>query len=108
MFYSGFPLGYSDHVAVSISFDFLSNSKRDAPFHHITYDYSFTAWDSLCDHLRDIPWEDAFKFNASTAASEFCEWVQVRIDVYILHCKFQIKPHSYPWFSAAFAAAIDH
>ena len=34
------PLGNSAHVVVSVSFDFLSNSHRDAPFHRITYDYS--------------------------------------------------------------------
>ena len=33
--------------------------------------------------------------------------VQVGIDVYI-HCKYQIKPHSSQWFSAACAAAIVH
>ena len=32
------PLGNSDHV-VSISIDFLSNSKRDAPFHRIAFDF---------------------------------------------------------------------
>ena len=42
------------------------------------------------------------------AASEFCEWVQVGIDVYILHRKFQVKPHSSPWFSAACAPAVVH
>ena len=31
----------------------------------------------LCDHLRDVPWEDIFELGASDAASEFCEWVQV-------------------------------
>ena len=36
-----FPtLGNSDHVVVSVSIDFPSNSKRDAPFHHIASDYS--------------------------------------------------------------------
>ena len=34
------PLGNSDHVAVSVSIDFLSYSQRDAPFHRIAYDYS--------------------------------------------------------------------
>ena len=38
----------------------------------------------------------------------FCEWVQVGIDVYIPHRKYQVKPHSSPWFSAACAAAIVH
>ena len=45
---------------------------------------------------------------ASIAASEFCEWVQVEIDVYIPHRKYQVKPHSSPCFSAACAAAIVH
>ena len=49
------PLGNSDHVAVSFSIDFSSYSQRDAPFHHIAYDYSCANWDSLCDHLRDVP-----------------------------------------------------
>ena len=79
------PLGNSDHVAVSVSIDFPSNSQRDAPFHRIAYDYSRADWDGLRDHLRDVPWEDIFKLGASAAASEFYEWVQVGIDVYIPH-----------------------
>ena len=77
-------------------------------FHCIAYDYSYTDWDSLHDHLKDVPWEDIFKLGASAAVSEFCEWVQVGIDVYIPHRKYQVKPHSSPWFSAACAAAIVH
>ena len=34
------PLGNSDHVFVSVSINFPSNSQRDAPFHRIPYDYS--------------------------------------------------------------------
>ena len=78
------PLGNSDRVVASDSIDFSSNSQWDALFHCITYDYSRADWDSLCNHLRDNPWEDIFKFGASAAASEFCEWFQVVIDVYIL------------------------
>ena len=52
--------------------------------------------------------EDIFKLSASAAASEFCEWVQVGIDVYIPHRKYQVKPHSSSWFSATCAAAIAH
>ena len=54
--------------------------------------------------LRDVLLEDIFKLSAST--SEFCESVQVGIDVYILNCKYQVKPHSPPSFSAACAAGI--
>ena len=103
------PLGNSDHVVVSVSTDFPINSKQDTPFHRVAYDYSCADWDGLRDYLRDVPWADIFKLSASAAAaSEFCEWVQVGIDVYIPHCKYQVKPHSSPWFSAACAAAIVH
>ena len=102
------PLRNSDHLLVSISIDFPTNSQQDAPFHRIAYDYSRADWDGLSDHLRDVPWEDIFKLGASAAASEFCEWVQVEIDVYMPHRKYQVKPHLSPWFSAACAAAIVH
>ena len=61
------PLGNSDHIVVSVSIDFPSYSHR------------------LCDHLRDVQWEDIFKLRASAAAREFCQWIQVGIDVYIPH-----------------------
>ena len=54
------PLGDSGHV-VSGSIDFPSYSLQDAPFHHIADDYSHADWDGICDHLRDVPWEDIFK-----------------------------------------------
>ena len=78
------------------------------PFHCIAYNYSCGDWDSLCEHLRNVPWEDIFKLDASAAASEFCERVQAGIDVYIPHRKYQVKPHSPPWFSAACASALVH
>ena len=68
-------------------------------FHRVAYSYSCSDWDDLHSHLRDVPWEDIFKLNASDATSEFCEWVQVGIDVCIPHFKYQVKPHSPPWFS---------
>ena len=66
------PLGNSDQVVVSVSIDFPINSKQDAPFHRIAYDYSREDWNGLRDHLRDVPWENIFKLSAFTAASEFC------------------------------------
>ena len=100
------PSANSDHAVVSVSIDFPINSKQDTPFHRMAYDYSRADWDGLRDHLRDVPWEDIFKLGASAAASEFCEWIQVGIDVYIPHRK--VKSQSSPWFSAACAAAIVH
>ena len=75
------PLGNSDHVAVSVSIDFPINTKPDAPFHRMAYDYSRADWDGVRDQLRDVPWEDILELSASAAASEFCGWVQVGTDV---------------------------
>ena len=101
-------LGNSAHVVVSFSIDSPSCSQQDVPFHHIAYDYSRANSDSLCDHLWDAPWKDIFKLNASAAASKFCKWVQVEIDVYISNRKYQVKLHLSPWFSTESAAAIVH
>ena len=42
------------------------------------------------------------------AAAKFNDWVQVEIDVYIPHGKYQVKLHSSPWFSAVCTAVIAH
>ena len=83
-------------------------SRQDALLHHIAYDFSCADWHGLHDHLRDVPRDDILKLSASSAASKFCVWVQVGIDVYIPYCKYQVKPHSSSWFLAACAAAIAH
>ena len=46
------------------------------------------------------------RMSLNSAASEFWERVQVGVDVYIPHCKNQVKSHSSPWFSAGCAATI--
>ena len=84
------PLGNSDHVAVSVFIDFPADSKTDAPFLCTNYNYSRADWNDLRDHLRDVPWEDIFNLRASVAAAEYCEWVQVRVDLYIFDCKYQL------------------
>ena len=101
------PLGNSNHVVVSVSIDFLANSQQDAPFHRIAYDCSRADWDGLRDHLRGVPWEDIFKLGASAAAREFCEWVQVGIDLYIPHRKCQVKPHYLHGFKQLGPAVIE-
>ena len=77
-----FPsLGNSDHVVLSVSIDFPKNSKQDAMFHCIAYDYSCADWNSLHDCLINVPWENIFKPRTSAPAREFCEWVQVGIGI---------------------------
>ena len=77
------PLGNPDHVIISVSTDFPSYSQRMPPFYRIFDDYSCVDWDALCDHLRNLPWEDIFNLSASAAATEFCEWVQFIMAAYI-------------------------
>ena len=48
------------------------------------------------------------KLSVSVAATEFCEWVKVRIQVYIPYHKDQVKPYSSLQFPAACAVAIAH
>ena len=49
-----------------------------------------------------------FEHGTSAAASEFCEWVEVGTDLYIFHRNYQVKAHSFPWFSAAGATAVAY
>ena len=102
------PLGNSDHVVVSVSINFPSNSQWDVLFHRTAYDYSCADWDGLNNHLRDVPLENIFKLSASAAASEFCEGLKVGIYVYIPHRKNQVNLHSSLSFPAACATAIAH
>ena len=47
-----------------------------------------------------VRWPTLIYSPASAAASKFCEWIQVGIDVCIPHCKYHVKPHSSVWFSS--------
>ena len=68
-----FPLlGNSNHVVASVSIDFPTKSKQDDPFDYIAYNYSCADWHGLCDHLRNVSWEDIFRLRASATANEFC------------------------------------
>ena len=80
---------------------FSINSKWDAPFHGIACDYSPADWGGLCDHLRNVPWENIFKLGASAAASKFMSRfrlelmyisliVSIRSSLIHLHCFQQL------------------
>ena len=60
------------------------------------------------DRCGELCYNFFISYDLTASASEFCEWVQVGIDVCILHPKYQVKPHSSPRFSAACAGAIVH
>ena len=79
------PLGNSDHVVVSVSFDFPSNSQQDAPFHRIAYDYSRADWDGLRNHLRDVTWRIFFNSVLLLLLGNFVSGFRLEL-MYI--CKF--------------------
>ena len=71
------PLWNTDHVFLSHSIEFPSNSEQDATFHCIAFDYSRSDWDGFRYHLRDIPWEDIF----NSMLLLLKKWVQFGIAV---------------------------
>ena len=102
------PLGSSYHVVVSVYIDVSLYSQQNALFPCIAYDYSCADWDGIHDHFRDVPWEDIFKLSAYAAVIEFCDLVQIGLDVYIPDQNYQVMPHSSPWLLAAFVAVQVH
>ena len=101
-----FPsLGNSGLVFVLVFHWLCAKLKREC---HISSHslWLFSCWLGLLSWSFDVPRVDIFKLGASAAASEFWEWVQVRVDVYVPHRKYQVKPHSSPWFSAACTAVM--
>ena len=45
---------------------------------------------------RSTKFKDIFKFGTSAAASEYCGWVQIEIDVYIPQ-KLKVKSYLMKW-----------
>ena len=89
-----FLLRNCDHVIVSVSIGFPSNSKMECPFWLLNLWIFCADRDSLHDYLRDTRRGHVFKLSASGAATEFCEWVLV---IYIIYPIF----HANTWFPAA-------
>ena len=101
------PFENSDHFVVSVSIGFLSDLNWDVPFHCIAYYYSCADWDSLHDHLRDVPWEDILNSVLLLLLVNVVSGYRMElIYIYIPHQKYKVKPHSSPCFSAACAAAL--
>ena len=102
------PLGNSDHAVVSLSLNQSCSSAAESPYHRTTYNYQRADWDSFRDFLRDGPWMDLFSLSVNKCASEITSWLQTGMDTFIPYRRFQVKPHSSPWFTPACSAAISH
>ena len=102
------PLGNSDHAVVNVDISLSSKAAQESPVHRTLYSYHQGDWDSFRDFLRDIPWNVVFDLQAEACAREIVSWLKAGIDAFVPSRKFQVKPHSSPWFSPACAAAIAH
>ena len=101
-------LGNSDHSVVNVVTDFNTLSSRDPPIHRKLYSYHRGDRDNFRDLIRDLPLDYIFRLDAEQCAEKILSSLQVGIDAFIPSRKYQVKPHSTPWFSPAIAAAISH
>ena len=55
--------------------------------------YSQSYWDSFRDHIRDVPWVDISDLGDSATSEEFCECVDVAVDIHIStpFWKYEVK-----------------
>ena len=82
------PLRNSNHVIVSVSIDFWSNSRRDTLFHRI----------AMTILLEQSSWSFEKRFlgeYTKLSSSQFCEYFQDETDVCIHRRKYQVIPHSF-------------
>ena len=107
-FSSSSPLGSSDHVLISIKVSLNSACVKDPPIHRTLFSYENCGWDAFRDFLRDVPWDNVFELAVDNCAYEVSSWIQAGIDAFVPSRKYQVKPHSSPWFSPACAAVISH
>ena len=101
-------LGNSDHCIVWLDIALCSKSAQESPFHRTLFSYEKGDWDSFRDFIRDAPWNEVFSLNGDECAAEFASWIQAGIESFVPSRKFQMKPHSSPWFSPACSAALAH
>ena len=102
-------LGNSDHVNVSVSICFPSNSQQDALFHHIAFTILILngtvfliIWEMFHERmslkslllLLVLYYVSRFRLELSLSLI-----VSLSLNVSIPHCKYQvIKPHTSMWF----------
>ena len=103
------PLGNSDYADVSVSIGFPTNSKWEAPFHCIFYDYLRADLDSLWLFERCSMGGYLLKSVFLLQLVNFVTGFRLELMLeYIPHQKNQAKSHSFSCFSAPRAAAIVH
>ena len=102
------PFWNSNHVFVSVSTDFLSNSKEVLPlFIAQIMTILVLNWMVFVFIWEMFQWRISLNLVLLLLLLNFLSEYQFEL-MYIPHCRYQFKAHSCPWFSAACAAAIAH
>ena len=73
VFVLAFPPLLNSNQVVSVSIDFLANSKQDPCFIILLITILVLIGTVFVIILRDVQREDVFKLSASAVASEFCK-----------------------------------
>ena len=111
LFYNGF-LSIGNFWSCScLSFHWFSVKHTTAcpvSLHSLWLFFCWFRWSLWSFGRHSLEWYLSTQCASAADLCEFCECVQVGIDLYITHRKHQVKPYSSPWFSAACAAAIFH
>ena len=81
---------------------------QESLVHRTLYSYHQGDWDNFHDFLHDIPWEAVFDLQVKACSREIVSWLLAGIDASVPSRKYQVKPHSSPWFSPACTTAIAH
>ena len=93
---------------VNVEINFITNSSHEPTIYRNFFSYQRRDWGNFRDLIRDFPLEHIFNLDAEECAKEIASWLHDGIDAYIPSQKYQVKPHSSPWYSLAIAAAIVH
>ena len=101
------PLTNFDHIFVSVSIDFPSTlTQKGMPFLIAQLVVcSRTDWDILC-HFIDVQWGISLNSILLLLLLNFMSGCRLELMYIIPHHKYQVKPRSSPWFSAACATII--
>ena len=93
---------------VNVEIHFSINSSHEPTIHRKLFSYQHGDWDNFRDLIRDFPLEHISNLDAEECAKDIASWLHMGIDAYIPSRKYQVNPHSSPWFCPAIVAAIAH
>lgn len=75
---------------------FHSPIRHELPTDRISFCYQRADWDSSCDLLREVRWNDGCNHTVQKCATEVSLWVKIDIKAFAQSRKYQVKLRSFP------------